>query len=94
MSGSASERVAVVTAGARSLPALKYSIDEGMPAHGPIRSAVACGGSRVVGTERGRIFMLQAPTAKSVRRTATTNHVMALRDIRGAVAGLVGIRVA
>jgi hypothetical protein len=61
MSGSASERVAVVTAGARSLPALKYSIDEGMPAHGPIRSAVACGGSRVVGTERGRIFMLQAP---------------------------------
>ena len=31
MSGSASERVAVVTASARSLPALMYSIDERMP---------------------------------------------------------------
>ena len=30
MSGSASERVAVVTASARSLPALMYSIDDGM----------------------------------------------------------------
>src|SRR5262249_40093060 len=30
MSGSASERVAVVTASARSLPALMYSITEGM----------------------------------------------------------------
>src|SRR5262245_45008083 len=30
MSGSASERVAVVTASARSLPALMYSIDAGM----------------------------------------------------------------
>ena len=29
MSGSASERVAVVTASARSLPALMYSIDDG-----------------------------------------------------------------
>ena len=30
MSGSASERVAVVTASARSLPALMYSIDDGI----------------------------------------------------------------
>jgi hypothetical protein len=30
MSGSSSERVAVVTVGARSLPALIYSINEGM----------------------------------------------------------------
>src|SRR5205085_11601888 len=33
MSGSASERVVVVTASARSLPALMYSIDEGIEAN-------------------------------------------------------------
>ena len=46
MSGSASERVAVVTASARSLPALMYSIDEGMLSNmtctcPPIRSVSA-----------------------------------------------------
>ena len=48
MSGSASERVAVVTASARSLPALTYSIDDGIVA----KSTCTCPPSRSVSAGR------------------------------------------